>query len=217
MRALSKQPEERFQSIAPGLKQFGSPFSAGNFDAESNPGGAPIIANAGRIESIANSSWVAYTGFNFGTEANFFSVEGATPGKGGTVEVRIDSEQGLLVGRVDIQHTGGWGHYRRFSSVLTQSISGVHSLYLRFVDSAGGGGDLFNVRSFTVSREVASALLPYAVDEDGDQVPKVLEHAFGMHPQSKDAVPLRMAVNDPVGGSGVHDIEIRLRSDKSLV
>ena len=73
----------QFQSIAPGLKQFGSSFSAGNFDAESAPGGAPIIANEGRIESIANGSWVAYTGFNFGAEANLFSIEGATPGKGG--------------------------------------------------------------------------------------------------------------------------------------
>ena len=207
----------RFQSIAPGLKQVGSAFGAANFDAESAPGSTPIVVNAGVVESISDASWVAYNGFNFGTDANFFSIEGATPGAGGTVELRLDSPQGAVVGTVDIQHTGGWGHYRPFNRVLSTSVSGVHILYLRFVDSQGTGGSLFNIRSFLLGREAPADAVPYAEDDDHDGVPKMLEYAFGMHPISRDGVPLKVVAPNPAGGIGTYDLEVRLRADAALV
>ncbi len=206
----------RFQRIAPGLKQVGSSFSSANFDSESAPGGAPIVTNGGAVESISGGSWVAYHGFDFGQDANLFSIEGASPGAGGTVELRLDSAQGVLVGTIEINHTGAWGHFRPFTGVLSTSVSGVHALYLRFVDSRGSGGYLFNVRNFTMSREAPAVVVPYAADDDHDGVPKLLEYAFGMHPQSRDAVPLRVVRRNPAGGSGSYDIEVRLRADNAL-
>ncbi len=206
-----------FQRISPGLKQAGSSFAATNFDSESAPGAAPVVVNGGVVESISGGSWVAYNGFDFGKDANFFAIEGASPGKGGTVELRLNSAQGQVVGTVDIHHTGGWGHYRPFTGVLSTSVSGVHVLYLRFVDSRGSGGYLFNVRNFVLTREAPAVAVPYAADDDRDGVPKMLEYAFGMHPKSRDAAPLRVVAPNPGGGSGPYDLEVRLRADASLV
>jgi Carbohydrate binding module (family 6) len=139
-----------FQSIPPGLKRVGSLFDATQFDAESAPGIAPITPKDGILGSISGGSWVAYRDFDFGAATNFITIEGAAPGKGGTVELRLDSAQGQLLGSVDICHTGGWGHFRPFTNVFSKSVSGVHHLYLCFVDTTGTKGDLFRIRNFTL-------------------------------------------------------------------
>lgn len=205
-----------FQRISPGLKQPGSLFGATNFDSESAPGGAPIVANGGVVESITDGSWVAYHNFDFGKDTNLVTFVGATPGAGGTVELRLDSATGARVGSIDIDHTGSWAHYRPFTGVLASSVSGVHSLYLRFVDSRASGGNLFNLKSFTLGREAPRVVVPYAADEDQDGVPKLLEYALGMHPESKDGVPLRVAPKIPAAGIGAYDIEVRLRADSAM-
>ena len=155
----------RFQSIKPGLKQVGSSFGSANFDTESAPGSAPIIAKDGVLGSISGGSWVAYKGFDFGIDANFCSIEGASAGAGGTVELRLDSAQGQLVGTVDIHHTGSWGHYRPFTCDLSKSVSGVHTLYLRFVGLKGSAGNLFNIRNFMMSRKAPAVAVNLAEGE----------------------------------------------------
>ncbi len=206
-----------FQRIAPGLKQVGSSFGSVNFDSESHPADAPIVVNGGVIESIVGDSWVTYNGFDFGTDSNLFTIEGASPGAGGTVELRLDSATGPVVGTVEIHHTGGWGHYQPFNGVLSTSVSGVRALYLRFVDSRATGGNIFNIRNFTMGREAPAVAVPYAADDDRDGISKILENAFGMHPQSRDAVPLRVVAPNPAAGIGAYDIEVRLRADQAMV
>jgi Carbohydrate binding module (family 6) len=207
-----------FQRIAPGLKQVGSMFSSGNFDAENAPLDPNTIrSDSGQVTNIKGNTWVAYHGFNFGTDANFFSLEGASTGAGGTVELRLDSEMGQLVGTVNIHYTGGWEHYQPFTGVLSTSVSGIHALYLRFVDPTGSGGYIFNTRNCKLSRQTTAGAVPYAADEDRDGVPKIWEYAFGMNPQSRDVVPLRLNAPNPGIGSGPYDIEVRLTEDKALV
>jgi hypothetical protein len=108
---------------------------------------------------------VAYEKFDFGTDTNFVSMEGATPGKGGTVELRLGSVQGQLLAIVDICHTGGWGHYRPFTAVFPKSVSGVHDLYLRFIDSLKVKDDLFRMRNFMLSHKASP---PVAKTSEGD-------------------------------------------------
>lgn len=207
----------RFQTIAPGTKVPGSEFDSGSFDAESHPGVAPVTKSGSSITAIEGGSWVGYTAFDFGAETNHFMIEGASPGKGGTIELRLGSAQGAVIGTVDIPHTGSFAHFRPFSCVLTRTTSGVHDLYLNFVDSRNTGGILFYTREFIFGREDSKVMLPYFADEDADQLPKIIEYATGMHPESKDNLPLKMAVKNAAAEGGHHDVEVRLRADPSLV
>jgi len=180
-----------FQSTSPGLKQPGSTFGAKSYDSESAPNASPIVTTGDVVGSVTDGSWVTYNLFDFGKDSNLLSIEAATPGMGGTVEVRLGSATGALVGRIDISHTGSWTHFRPFTGVFKTSVSGVHALCFRFVDSRNAGGNLFNLRSFKLSREAPIQATPYFADEDQDGVAKILEHVHGMHPASEDELPLK--------------------------
>lgn len=206
----------RFLSIPPGTKVPGSDFSSGNFDLESHPDSLPITRSGSSITMIEADSWVGYSGFDFGSETNQFTIEGSSSGKGGTIQLRTGSPQGLIIGSVDVSHTGSPTHFRRFSTVLSRTVTGIHDLYLNFVDSNNSGGTLFQTREFVFGREDAPLKLPYMGNTDGDLVDNLVEYATGMHPDSMDILPLRMAVKDSQAEGGHHDIEVRLRSDRSL-
>lgn len=203
-------------STSPGLKQPNSNFDTKNFDSESAPNAAPIVVVGNVVGSVTNGSWVTYNQFDFDEDSNVLSIEAATPGVGGTVEVRLGSPTGELVGSIEISHTGSWTHYRPFTGVLTKSVSGVQNLCFKFVDSRGTGTDLFQLRGFTLSREVPTQILPYIADDDQDGVAKILEYVHGMHPSSKDVLPLKTNPRSGTNINGSHDIELRLRADNSM-
>ena len=206
-----------FQRISPGLKLPGSSFSSGNFDAESAPDDPNLVrSESGKVTYITDDTWVAYHDFNFGSDSNRISIEGATPEKGGTVELRLHSATGPQVGSIDIHHTGSWTHFRPFTGFLSTSVRGIHNLYFRFVSLDGAEGNLFNTRNFLIDREAPVEVVPYAADDDHDGVSKLMEYALGMHPESQDEVPLRVAPRDPGGGAGAYDIEVRVRLDQAM-
>ncbi|MFO1512267.1 MAG: carbohydrate-binding protein [Verrucomicrobiota bacterium] len=192
-------------------KAAGVSFRSVQFDLESAPGGAPILANGEVLEAVADQSWVAYTNFNFGENANRFSIEAATPFAGGRIQLRLGSPNGSLVGTADVRHTGSDVHYQDFDCVLSPAVSGTNHLYLKFV--GGAGGNLFKVRRFLVSREFPALGSSLGADEDADGVPALLEYATGMHPQSKDALPfdLKRSTNAPAA-----EFQIQVRAESGL-
>ncbi|MGJ8725722.1 MAG: carbohydrate-binding protein [Roseibacillus sp.] len=166
------------------------------------------------VEKVTDSVSEFYPNFDFGEESNRFLIEGATPGAGGRVELRIGSATGRFIGSVDISHTGDWQRYREFENALPQAVSGIHDLFLTFVDSNGVGGELFSIRSFGVRREVPAQMFPLLSDEDGDGASNLLEYALGMDPDSRESIPFQFAGAE--GGSEIFDIELRLRENESL-
>lgn len=192
-------------------KAAGVLFRSVAFDLESTPDGAPILANGQVLESIADQSWVAYTNFDFGENANRFSIEAATPFAGGRIELRLGSPTGALVGTVDVRHTGSDVHYQDFDCVLSPSVSGTNHLYLKFV--GGSGGDLFKTKRFFISREFLALGSSLISDEDADGLPALLEHASGLHPQSKNSLPLdlKRKPNAPAA-----DFQIQVRAESGL-
>lgn len=194
-------------------KAAGVSFRSVAFDLESAPGGVPIQANGEVLESIADQSWVAYTNFNFGENANRFSIEAATPGAGGRIELRLASPTGSLVGAVDVRHTGSDVHYNDFDCVLSQSVSGTNDLYLKFVSNPGGGSDLFKAKRFLVSREYPALGNSLVSDDDADGIPALLEYASGTHPQSKNVSPLSLK---PKANDGTVDFQVQLRAVNGL-
>jgi arabinoxylan arabinofuranohydrolase len=93
------------------------------------------------VTGMTNGSWIRIRGVNFGTGAAAFYARVASGGDGGTIELRLDSLAGPLIGTCVVSPTGGWQTWTVASANVT-GASGVHDLFLRFT---GGAGPLFNL------------------------------------------------------------------------
>ncbi len=94
--------------------------------------------NVGWVE---NGDWVKVKNVAFGAGARSFSARVASATSGGTVEVRLGSATGTVVGRCAVSGTGGWQTWATVSCAVS-GVTGTQDLYLRFT---GGSGYLFNV------------------------------------------------------------------------
>ncbi len=147
----------RFQNVGAGAKSYGRSVPANSFDLESHPNADPVVATSDGITPLTDASWVVYQNFDFGTGSNLITLEAATPGKGGAVEVRLGSATGMLVASVEITHTGSWTHHRPYTARFNQSVSGTHDLHLKFVDRFDAGGNLFDLKSFAIGNDAIPA------------------------------------------------------------
>ncbi|MDA1361359.1 family 43 glycosylhydrolase [Glycomyces luteolus] len=93
--------------------------------------------NVGWIE---NGDWIKVKGAAFGTGANQFTARVASATTGGRIEVRLDGQNGPLVGTCTVGGTGGWQTWTSVSCPVS-GATGTHDLYLKFT---GGSGSLFN-------------------------------------------------------------------------
>jgi hypothetical protein len=150
----------RFQQLDPGAKSKDRLIPAQQFDKESTPGVDAIPGSDG-IRSISGGKMVSYQKFNFGNGANLVTVEASTPGKGGAVEMWIESPDGpLQIANIDITHTGSWTHYREYSAELPKGIKGIYNLFLKFIDTHNQGGNLFNLKGFIFENQASPAPSP---------------------------------------------------------
>ena len=94
-------------------------------------------SNVGWIEG---GDWLRFNNVDFGGGAGSVNARVASNNDGGTIEFRLGSPTGSLVGSVNPTHTGGWQNWQTISGAI--NASGVHDLYLVFV---GNGAGLFNV------------------------------------------------------------------------
>ena len=87
------------------------------------------------IYDINNGEYIKLRGVDFGKGAKQFSIAAASTG-GVTVNLRLDSNKGPVVGTVTIGKTGNVEKYRVFSGKV-KNVAGVHDLYICF-DKASG-------------------------------------------------------------------------------
>jgi arabinoxylan arabinofuranohydrolase len=90
--------------------------------------------------NIENGDYIKVKGVDFGTGASSFEARVASATSGGSIEIRLDSESGTLVGTCSVSGTGGWQTWTTRTCTIS-GTSGVHDLYFRFT---GGSGSLFN-------------------------------------------------------------------------
>jgi len=107
------------------------------------PGGAALAHFDG-------GDWVQYSKIDFGSGATSATFSAAKSGSGGTIEIRLGSPAGRLIGTLAPQDTGGWGNYRDQLVQLTGFVSGVHDLYL----VGSGAAGIANLASFRFSNYV---------------------------------------------------------------
>ncbi len=94
--------------------------------------------NVGYIE---DGDWIMFRGVDFADGAAAFSARVASSTSGGTIEVRLGSPNGQLVGTLAVGNTGGWQNWVTRTARI-DNISGVHDVYLKFT---GGSGYLLNI------------------------------------------------------------------------
>jgi arabinoxylan arabinofuranohydrolase len=92
------------------------------------------------VTSINNGDQLKVANVDFGSGALSFEARVAASGGGGSIELRVDSQTGTLIGTCAIASTGGAQTWTT-KSCAVNGAAAVHDLYFRFV---GGSGALFN-------------------------------------------------------------------------
>jgi hypothetical protein len=96
------------------------------------------------LTKIQNRDWACYKYFDFNRPVSRFSATAGTLGYGGRIEVRSDNPSGPLLAVCDVEHTGGWQHWKTFTAPVTNPPKGVHAVYLVFK----GGARICDLLSF---------------------------------------------------------------------
>ncbi|WP_214482878.1 glycosyl hydrolase [Bacillus sp. SM2101] len=97
---------------------------------------------------IDNGDYLVFNRVDFGTGATGVEARVATESTGGTIELRLDSIEGELIGTVDITPTGGWQNWVTNTGAIT-NVTGIHDLYVVFKGETDAGMGNLNWLTFT--------------------------------------------------------------------
>ncbi len=138
-----------------------TPRSAfGKIEAESyndQSGIQNVTCNEGTeaIGYIENGDYAVYKSIDFESGATSFTTRASSATSGGSIEIRLDSIGGTLLGTCKIPGTGDWQTFVDAKCKLG-GVSGKHDLYLKFT---GASGYLFNLNWLTFSNESSQEIL----------------------------------------------------------
>ncbi|MFI5928599.1 ThuA domain-containing protein [Micromonospora sp. NPDC051543] len=113
--------------------------------------GVQIVAGAAghggaAVGYIDNNDWISFRPYNLTGIQSFSARVGAPAGGGGTLELRVDSPTGQLVGSATVTSTGGYANFATVTGGIT-APTGTRTLYLVFK----GTGPWFDIDEFTLS------------------------------------------------------------------
>lgn len=97
---------------------------------------------------INNGDWLRFDDQTL-TDVSAIQARVASNTNGGTIEIRLGSSTGTLIGNLTISNTGGWQTWETLSTNIS-STTGVYDVYFVFT---GDSGYLFNVNWFEFSIE----------------------------------------------------------------
>lgn len=120
--------------------------AAGYNSVNGGIGVEPCSEGGLNLKSIYNGSYAVYKHVNL-TSVKTFNARVASATGGGTLQVRIDSPTGPLLGSCTFYGTGGWQSWVTKTSAITPT-TGYHDLYLVNV---GGVGGLYNIQWFQLA------------------------------------------------------------------
>jgi hypothetical protein len=122
-------------------------FEAEDWSEQSGVGTESCNDVNGRLDvaNIENGDWIKVSALDFGDGAKAFDARVASAGSGGTIELRLDSNTGKLVGTLTVPITGGWQTWVT-KSCSVSGVTGMHDLYMMF---KGNSGSLFNINWWT--------------------------------------------------------------------
>jgi len=131
----------------------GSAFSTIQAESYSSQSGTQTEATSDTgggqdVGWIANGDWTAYNNIDFGSGGNSVSARlasGAAAGVTGNVEVHLDSLSNPTVASIAMSPTGGWQTWTTKTASMS-TVTGVHTVYLRFTSSQAA--DFANINWF---------------------------------------------------------------------
>jgi len=98
----------------------------------------PCSEGGMNICSVDDGDYIKVKGVDFGAEgAGTFTASVASDTNGGTIELRLDSVDGTLIGTLPVSHTGGENNWKTETTNIS-GAAGVHDLYLVFRGSPDG-------------------------------------------------------------------------------
>jgi len=99
------------------------------------------ISGKMNVDSIHNGDFIKVKGVDFGASgAKKYDARVASATNGGSIEVRLDTITGPVIGTCAVIGTNGWQTWTTVSCDIS-GATGVHDLYFKFT---GGSGLLFN-------------------------------------------------------------------------
>jgi len=107
-------------------------------------GTTPTVSTTGHsaLDNIHNGDWALYAGVEFGNteyakQPDSVVVLASCASGGGTVEVWLDSlDTGNLIQTLNVNSTGNWSTFGRFTAPIVTPVSGNHDVYLRFLGTS---------------------------------------------------------------------------------
>jgi hypothetical protein len=120
-----------------------------------------------KMGNIHNGDWLEFQRVDFGSGPLTFKARTASATNGGTIEVRVGSPTGTLLGSVVAPKTST-SNWETFTDIQTSvaGTTGVQDLYLVFT---GGSGTLFDVDYFQF--DPADATPPLVSEDIGNPIP----------------------------------------------
>lgn len=186
------------------------------------------------VSFISNGDWLNYGEINFvpNMEAR---VRLAQPGgrPEGTVEFRLDSPTGMLIGSRPVVSTGNWQSYQTFDMSLDPSLEGSHELYVVFRETGTPltGSPFVNFNWFELEVLPSNLLPDWRVanfgtsentgvaaddfDADFDGISNLIEYATGLDPNDPDDSSV-FEVRESLNNLGELEVAFNRIADPSL-
>ncbi len=123
-----------------------NPFVNVNATSYSVMSGA-IKNSSGYVSGFDNKNYIGFKGFNFGTiGADSLSLSVSVPAAKAnqTIEVRLGSITGTVIGRLRVASTGSWSTFTYQRVFLNQKITGTKDIYFVGVGTSG----IANIKTF---------------------------------------------------------------------
>ena len=105
------------------------------------------------VNQISNGDYIRVKGVDFGDGADSFEVRAASGSSGGSIELRLGSQTGTLVGTCNITGTGGWTTWKSFKCDIS-NCTGIKDLYLVFK----GSGEPYRLNWYKFSKTGVAVL-----------------------------------------------------------
>ena len=83
------------------------------------------------VTGVSSGNYIKVANVDFGSGAGTFTASVASAGKGGEIELRLDSKDGSIIGTLPVSYTGGNGVWQEKTAAVS-GAEGVHDLYLVF-------------------------------------------------------------------------------------
>ncbi len=132
-----------------------------------------------QVDYIQNGGWIQYNDVDFGT-GNQVKVNArvSSGDQGGTLEIRVGSPTGQLLGSIPVTNTGGWNTWKTVTANVQSTVTGVTDLVACFKGS--GSGNLFNVNWIQFEEDAVGLAKDFISQNNSTCIKSISLHADGM-------------------------------------